>query len=86
MTFNKTWFENHKKELEPLYMNQYVTVYNGKVIESGVNLTELIRSFVKEYGEIDVYFGYVGELEPINLPMSMLYSTTTDEPLIGETE
>lgn len=86
MTFNKTWFESHKTELEPLYLNKYVTVYNGTIIDSGKNLSKLINDFVTEYGEVDVYFGYVGDMEPINLPMSILYNTTADEPSIGETK
>jgi hypothetical protein len=83
MTFNKTWFNEHKSKLEDVYLNHYVAIYNGSVVDHNKSLAQLVQDFVLTYGEVDVYFGYVGEEPAVNMPMSMLVSSQSGEEAIS---
>ncbi len=64
----RDWFLRMKNSLRSGYDGKYVAVSGEKVVASDARLTRLLTRFYRDYGEIDVYFGYVGDEPTVPMP------------------
>jgi hypothetical protein len=57
-------FEGLAPKLRERYDEAFVAVHRGDVVDSDTDLHALVARFFERYGEVPVYFGYVGKRQP----------------------
>jgi hypothetical protein len=57
-------FEGLADKLRERYNEAFVAVHRGDVVDSDTDLQALVARFFERYGEVPVYFGYVGKRQP----------------------